>query len=281
MALAILVKGPIAPMIVALTLHRRWATLGPQGAVDGSGRLGLGLDRHRSLDWPLGPGHHRGQRRRLLGRCDRRRPGAQTAAWRGDPRRATRRPTPSCAAPDAGQRRLRCCRSGPCRRLAVEGWEPGCASLWPGSFQRGLRSKATPTKLIHYPLPLYGALAWLMAKALEKTLERWPRWIGAALAAVAALAFAAAGPYARKSARRRRRRLAGRRRRPPSTSPALGAAAWLSDARATRYAALRRRRVSDSRRPRPAAGRRRAGTQATVAFEPGGARPRKRWRQPG
>ncbi len=35
-----------------------------------------------------------------------------------------------------------------------------------------------------------------MAKALETRLGRWPRWIGAGLAALAALAFAAIGPYA-------------------------------------------------------------------------------------
>lgn len=48
----------------------------------------------------------------------------------------------------------------------------------------------TPTKLVHYPLPLYGALAWLAAAALQAPLGRWPRLIGAALAAVSGLILA-------------------------------------------------------------------------------------------
>lgn len=48
----------------------------------------------------------------------------------------------------------------------------------------------TPTKLVHYPLPLYGALAWLSAAALQAPLGRWPRLIGAALAAVSGLILA-------------------------------------------------------------------------------------------
>jgi 4-amino-4-deoxy-L-arabinose transferase-like glycosyltransferase len=48
----------------------------------------------------------------------------------------------------------------------------------------------TPTKLVHYPLPLYGALAWLSAAALQAPLGRWPRLIGAVLAAVSGLILA-------------------------------------------------------------------------------------------
>ncbi|MDP3382329.1 MAG: glycosyltransferase family 39 protein, partial [Phenylobacterium sp.] len=48
----------------------------------------------------------------------------------------------------------------------------------------------TPTKLVHYPLPLYGALAWLSAAALQAPLGRWPRLIGAGLAAVSGLILA-------------------------------------------------------------------------------------------
>jgi 4-amino-4-deoxy-L-arabinose transferase-like glycosyltransferase len=51
----------------------------------------------------------------------------------------------------------------------------------------------TPTKLVHYTLPLYGALAWLMARAMAEPLGRSARWCGAALAVVAGLLFAAAG----------------------------------------------------------------------------------------
>jgi 4-amino-4-deoxy-L-arabinose transferase-like glycosyltransferase len=54
----------------------------------------------------------------------------------------------------------------------------------------------TPTKLIHYTLPLYGALAWLMARALARPLGAASRWIGAGLLVLAALVMAAAGPLA-------------------------------------------------------------------------------------
>jgi 4-amino-4-deoxy-L-arabinose transferase-like glycosyltransferase len=56
--------------------------------------------------------------------------------------------------------------------------------------------EATPTKLVHYTLPLYSALAWLMARALTEPLGRVSRWIGAALVLLAGAAFAAAGPLA-------------------------------------------------------------------------------------
>jgi 4-amino-4-deoxy-L-arabinose transferase-like glycosyltransferase len=59
-----------------------------------------------------------------------------------------------------------------------------------------LMFEAVPTKLIHYPLPLYGALAWLMAKALTERPDPWARRIGVALALLAALVFAALGPAA-------------------------------------------------------------------------------------
>jgi 4-amino-4-deoxy-L-arabinose transferase-like glycosyltransferase len=82
----------------------------------------------------------------------------------------------------------------------VAGWrdraEPGVRFALAWLIPAWLVFEATPTKLVHYPLPLYGALAWLMARALETPLGRWPRWIGAGLAALAALAFAAVGPYA-------------------------------------------------------------------------------------
>ena len=54
----------------------------------------------------------------------------------------------------------------------------------------------TPTKLVHYTLPLYGALAWLMARALTQPLGPAARWAGAALALLTSLLFAAAGPAA-------------------------------------------------------------------------------------
>ena len=51
----------------------------------------------------------------------------------------------------------------------------------------------TPTKLPHYTLPLYGALAWLMAAALQQPIGRISRIVGASLGALAAAVLAAAG----------------------------------------------------------------------------------------
>ena len=56
--------------------------------------------------------------------------------------------------------------------------------------------EATPTKLVHYTLPLYGALAWLMARALAEPVGRVSRVVGAVLVVFAAAVFAAAGPLA-------------------------------------------------------------------------------------
>lgn len=47
-----------------------------------------------------------------------------------------------------------------------------------------------PTKLVHYTLPAYGALAWLAAAALTQDIGPRVRWIGAALSAVVGLALA-------------------------------------------------------------------------------------------
>ena len=51
----------------------------------------------------------------------------------------------------------------------------------------------TPTKLPHYPLPLYGALAWLMAAALQQPIGRISRITGAVLGGLVGLVLAAAG----------------------------------------------------------------------------------------
>ena len=53
----------------------------------------------------------------------------------------------------------------------------------------------TPTKLPHYTLPLYGALAWLMAAALEQPIGRISRIAGAVLAALMAALLAGAAIY--------------------------------------------------------------------------------------
>lgn len=51
--------------------------------------------------------------------------------------------------------------------------------------------EATPTKLVHYTLPLYGALAWLAVAALDQPLGRISRWVGGVLSVLAGLVFAA------------------------------------------------------------------------------------------
>ena len=53
--------------------------------------------------------------------------------------------------------------------------------------------EAVPTKLIHYPLPLYGALAWLMAGCLGERAPRAVRLVGAVLIVGSAAALAVAG----------------------------------------------------------------------------------------
>jgi 4-amino-4-deoxy-L-arabinose transferase-like glycosyltransferase len=51
----------------------------------------------------------------------------------------------------------------------------------------------TPTKLPHYTLPTFGALAWLMAAALQQPLGPRVRWLGGALLAAVAVGLAIAG----------------------------------------------------------------------------------------
>jgi 4-amino-4-deoxy-L-arabinose transferase-like glycosyltransferase len=50
----------------------------------------------------------------------------------------------------------------------------------------------TPTKLVHYTLPLYGALAWLMAQALVSPMPRGSRIAGEALLALTGAVMTAA-----------------------------------------------------------------------------------------
>lgn len=55
--------------------------------------------------------------------------------------------------------------------------------------------EALPTKLVHYPLLTYGALAWLAAAALAEPLGPRVRWVGAGLSAFAGLALAGGAVY--------------------------------------------------------------------------------------
>jgi len=68
---------------------------------------------------------------------------------------------------------------------AVAGWrrrrEPGVRFALAWLIPAWLVFEAMPTKLVHYPLPAYGALAWLAAAALVQPLGTRVRWTGAAL----------------------------------------------------------------------------------------------------
>ncbi len=79
---------------------------------------------------------------------------------------------------------------------------------WRGRAQPGIRFalcwlvpsylifELVPTKLPHYTLPTYGALAWLMAAALGEPLDRLASWGGVVLAAIGAAAFIGLCGYA-------------------------------------------------------------------------------------
>jgi 4-amino-4-deoxy-L-arabinose transferase-like glycosyltransferase len=58
-----------------------------------------------------------------------------------------------------------------------------------------LMFEITPTKLVHYPLPTYGALAWLAAAALTQPLGPRVRWAGAMLSALAGVLLAGGVAY--------------------------------------------------------------------------------------
>jgi 4-amino-4-deoxy-L-arabinose transferase-like glycosyltransferase len=59
--------------------------------------------------------------------------------------------------------------------------------------------EAIPTKLVHYPLPLYGALAWLAAAALGEPAGPWLRRSGAVLSVLAGTALAAISLWAART----------------------------------------------------------------------------------
>jgi len=192
LALSVLVKGPIGPMVIALTLialclwerRVRWlgklgwgwglillaATLGPWAlaitvATDGAfwgaavggdlaPKLAGGQEGHGAP-----PGYYALLSPLLLFPATLLLPAGLAAGWR--------------------------LRAEPAVRFALCWLIPS----W-------LVFEATPTKLIHYTLPLYGALAWLMARALAQPVGPVARWTGAGLVAIAGLALAAVGPVA-------------------------------------------------------------------------------------
>lgn len=77
---------------------------------------------------------------------------------------------------------------------AVAAWrhraEPGVRFAVAWLVPTFLVFELLPTKLPHYTMPAYGALAWLSARALAEPIGRVARWLGAGLCAVVGLALA-------------------------------------------------------------------------------------------
>ncbi|MDE2488239.1 MAG: glycosyltransferase family 39 protein, partial [Alphaproteobacteria bacterium] len=78
---------------------------------------------------------------------------------------------------------------------AVAGWkrraEPGIRFALAWLLPSWLVFELLPTKLVHYPLPTYGAICWLAAAAVMQPIGKGARIVGAALAALVSVALAA------------------------------------------------------------------------------------------
>ena len=77
--------------------------------------------------------------------------------------------------------------------------EPGTRFALAWLVPTWLVFEALPTKLVHYTLPAYGALAWLAAAATAQPVGRISRWSGAALSALAGFAYAVVAIIAARS----------------------------------------------------------------------------------
>ena len=79
----------------------------------------------------------------------------------------------------------------------VAGWkgrnEPGIRFALCWLIPAWLVFELMPTKLVHYTLPTYGALAWLAAAACRQVSGRVTRLAGSVLAIVSSLVFCAIG----------------------------------------------------------------------------------------
>jgi 4-amino-4-deoxy-L-arabinose transferase-like glycosyltransferase len=79
----------------------------------------------------------------------------------------------------------------------LEGWrsraDPGIRFALCWLVPSWIVFELVPTKLPHYVLPTFGALAWLMAAALTRPLDKLERWAGAGLTLAVALGLAIAG----------------------------------------------------------------------------------------
>ncbi len=75
----------------------------------------------------------------------------------------------------------------------IEGWkaraEPGVRFALCWLVPAWLVFEAAPTKLPHYTLPLYAALAWLAIVALDRPLSSAGRWVGLGLSLLAGLVW--------------------------------------------------------------------------------------------
>jgi len=75
---------------------------------------------------------------------------------------------------------------------AVRRWrEPGVKFALAWLIPSWLLFEAMPTKLVHYTLPAYGAVAWLAAAALTQAVGPRSRWAGAVLAGLVGVALSA------------------------------------------------------------------------------------------
>jgi 4-amino-4-deoxy-L-arabinose transferase-like glycosyltransferase len=74
--------------------------------------------------------------------------------------------------------------------------EPAIRFAWCWLVPSWVVFELVPTKLVHYVLPTFGALAWLMARALVQGVGGLARVLGAVLIVIAALILAAVGPAA-------------------------------------------------------------------------------------
>ena len=85
----------------------------------------------------------------------------------------------------------------------AQGWraraQPGVRFALCWLIPSWLVFELTPTKLPHYTLPLYGALAWLavagLGRGFGRPSGRWVRWLGVGLGLLAAVVWAAAAIY--------------------------------------------------------------------------------------
>src|ERR1700722_5875001 len=82
---------------------------------------------------------------------------------------------------------------------AVTAWrrwrEPGVRFALAWLVPTWLVFEALPTKLVHYTLPMYGAVAWLAAAPLVEPIGKKTRWIGAVLAGLFGVLLAGAAFY--------------------------------------------------------------------------------------